>query len=74
MTTAPGYRGRLLEITLRPAGGVFEMTVRALDGQPLARAGSFALADTETVLIEDIASIALNIPLFEVSALEITKT
>ncbi|MCA1628342.1 MAG: DUF11 domain-containing protein [Acidobacteria bacterium] len=72
--TAPGYRGRLLEITLRPAGGVFEMTVRALDGQPLARGGSFALADTETVLIEDIASIALNIPLFEVSALEITKT
>ncbi|MGI8654060.1 MAG: isopeptide-forming domain-containing fimbrial protein [Pyrinomonadaceae bacterium] len=74
--TAQNYRARLLDITLRPSAsiaGLFEATVRALDNQPVARGGSFELT-TENIQLENIASLALNIPLFENSALEITKT
>lgn len=72
--TAPNYRPRLIEVVIRPAaGGLFEATVRALDGQPIAVAGGFALT-TNVVLIESIASVALNVPLFNSSALEITKS
>ncbi|MDQ3255076.1 MAG: hypothetical protein M3R15_14430, partial [Acidobacteriota bacterium] len=72
--TAPGYRGRMLEVTLLPTGnGVFEATVRALDDQSIARLGSFKLT-SETVLIQNIASLALNIPLFETTPLEVTKS
>jgi uncharacterized repeat protein (TIGR01451 family) len=72
--TAPGYSTRMLEITLRPThAGLFTLTVHALDGQPLARAGGFDLV-REDVFIEDIASIALNIPMFEPNGLEITKS
>ncbi len=74
--TAPNYRARLLEISLRPstaAAGLFEATVRALDNQPIARGGSFETT-TENVLLENIASVALNVPMFENSVLEITKT
>ena len=42
--TAPGYRTRMLAFTAKPAAhGLYTATVRALDGQPLARADSFAL-------------------------------
>ncbi|HKS27631.1 MAG TPA: SdrD B-like domain-containing protein [Pyrinomonadaceae bacterium] len=72
--TASGYRSRLLGISLRPAqSGLFAMTVRSLDGLPLAVAGGFELT-TENVEISDIANIALNIPLFENSTMEISKT
>ena len=73
-TTAEGYRPRLLEISLRPTvSGLFAMTVRSLDGLPLAVAGGFELT-TQNVEISDIANIALNIPMFENSTLEISKT
>jgi uncharacterized repeat protein (TIGR01451 family) len=72
--TSSGYRPRLLEISLRPtASELFAMTVRSLDGMPLAVAGGFELSTTD-VEISDIANIALNIPLFENSTLEISKT
>ncbi|HEX8745778.1 MAG TPA: SdrD B-like domain-containing protein [Pyrinomonadaceae bacterium] len=72
--TAGGYRARLLGISLRPTqSGLFAMTVRSLDGLPLAVAGGFELS-TENVEINDIANIALNIPLFENSTMEISKT
>ncbi|HEX8173793.1 MAG TPA: SdrD B-like domain-containing protein [Pyrinomonadaceae bacterium] len=72
--TASGYRARLLGISLRPTqSGLFAMTVRSLDGLPLAVAGGFELS-TENVEINDIANIALNIPLFENSTMEISKT
>jgi uncharacterized repeat protein (TIGR01451 family) len=72
--TASGYRPRLLEISLRPTvSGLFAMTVRSADGMPLAVAGGFELS-TSDVEISDIANIALNIPLFENSTLEISKT
>jgi large repetitive protein len=72
--TANGFRSRLMEISLRPvASGLFSMTVRALDGLPLAVAGGFELT-TQNVEISDIANIALNIPLFENSTLEVSKS
>src|SRR5688572_21636286 len=72
--SAQGYSTRMLEATLRPTlAGLFTLTVHALDGQPLARAGSFELV-SEDVSIDDLASLALNIPMFEPHGLEITKS
>ncbi|HEV2705704.1 MAG TPA: SdrD B-like domain-containing protein [Pyrinomonadaceae bacterium] len=74
--TAEGYRGRMLEVTVKPAGdasiGLFSMNVRALDGQPIARAGGFELTE-DAVSVENLAAFALNVPLFETSALEVSK-
>lgn len=72
--TAPGYSTRMLEITARPThAGLFTLTVHAIDGQPLASAGGFDLV-RDDVFIEDVASVALNIPMFEPNGLEITKS
>jgi trimeric autotransporter adhesin len=73
--TAPGYLSRLIEVTITPAAdnsGLFALAVRALDGQPVARAASFELTET-AVEITDLAALALNVPLFETTALGITK-
>jgi len=70
----PGYSTRMLEITIQPTpAGLFSLIVRALDGQPLARAGGFELV-REDVIIPDMASVALNIPMFEPTGLEISKS
>ncbi|HEV2862552.1 MAG TPA: hypothetical protein VGX48_16175 [Pyrinomonadaceae bacterium] len=73
--TAQGYRARLIEVTVtpEPASGLFTLTVRALDGQPVARSGGFELTEG-AVEIERLAAFALNVPLFETTALEITKS
>ncbi|MFN2456423.1 MAG: hypothetical protein ABR577_19685, partial [Pyrinomonadaceae bacterium] len=73
--TAPGYRSRMLEYSVRPAAvaGLYHATVRALDEQPIAERGSFTLTDS-SVQLENLASVALNIPLFEVQTLEINKS
>ncbi|MGI8669011.1 MAG: hypothetical protein ACR2J3_04085, partial [Aridibacter sp.] len=72
--TAEGFRSRLLEITLTPLeNGLFRMTVRSLDGMPIAVADGFELTENE-VEISSIAAIALNIPMFEESTLQINKT
>ncbi|HEY0004105.1 MAG TPA: hypothetical protein VGB17_04775 [Pyrinomonadaceae bacterium] len=72
--TADGYATRLLEITPRPTHtGLYALTVRALDGQKLAGAGGFELVN-EDVRIEDLAALAFNIPMFEQSGLEISKS
>lgn len=72
--TAQGYSTRMLEITARPTqAGLFTLNVHAIDGQPLARAGGFDLV-RDDVFIEDVASVALNIPMFEPNGLEITKS
>jgi trimeric autotransporter adhesin len=71
--TAQGYITRMLELSVRPSGtGFFLMTVRSLDGQPLAKAGSFELTN-DPIEINDLAAVALNIPMFEQRGLEITK-
>jgi uncharacterized repeat protein (TIGR01451 family) len=72
--TAAGYRSRLIETTIAPDGaGLFALTVRALDGQPVAQNGSFELTESQ-VDIPRLAAYALNVPMFENSSLEITKT
>jgi uncharacterized repeat protein (TIGR01451 family) len=74
--TAPGYRSRLIEVTLTPTGtgaGLFAMLVRAADGQPVAEAGGFALVES-AVEITNLAAFALNVPLFEATTLGITKS
>lgn len=72
--TAPGYRSRLIETTLVPDGsGLFALSVRALDGLPVAQAGGFELTE-EQVDIPRLAAYALNVPMFENSSLEITKS
>jgi uncharacterized repeat protein (TIGR01451 family) len=72
--TANNYRSRLLEISLRPTtSGLFAMTVRSHDGMPLAVAGGFELT-TEKVELNNLADIALNIPMLDNSTLEISKT
>ncbi len=72
--TAPGYRARLIETTITPDGsGLFALSVRALDGLPLAQAGGFDLTEQQ-VDIQDLAAYALNVPMFENSSLEITKS
>jgi len=71
--TSSGHRARLLEINLQQTqAGLFNTTVRALDGQALARPGSFELTN-EPLSIENLAAIALNIPMFETAGLEISK-
>jgi uncharacterized repeat protein (TIGR01451 family) len=71
---APGYRRRLIELTVRPAAlGLYAARIRALDEQQLAVPGGFALTESE-VTLENLASVALNIPVFELQSLEIAKT
>ncbi|MBD0325176.1 MAG: DUF11 domain-containing protein, partial [Pyrinomonadaceae bacterium] len=72
--TASGYRLRMLELTVRPtASGLYATTVRALDGQPIARAGSFDVTN-DSVRLENLASLVFNIPLYEQRGLEISKS
>jgi uncharacterized repeat protein (TIGR01451 family) len=72
--TAPGYRSRLIETTIVPDGaGLFSLLVRALDGQPVARGGGFETTE-EQVDIPALAAYALNVPMYENSSLEITKS
>jgi uncharacterized repeat protein (TIGR01451 family)/fimbrial isopeptide formation D2 family protein len=71
--SARGYRTRMIEFVVAPAAlGLYTATVRALDEQPLAESGSFALTENP-VTLQNLASVALNIPLFETQSLEITK-
>jgi uncharacterized repeat protein (TIGR01451 family) len=74
--TADGYRSRLIETTITPltdGSGLFALTVRSLDGQPVAKDGSFELTES-AVEIQRLAAYALNIPMFETTTLEITKS
>jgi uncharacterized repeat protein (TIGR01451 family) len=71
---APGYRRRLIEFAVQPTAlGLYAARVRALDEQQLAAAGGYALTESE-VTLENLASVALNIPVFELQSLEIAKT
>lgn len=72
--TADGFRSRTLQIALSPNGnGTFKMMVRAMDGMPVAVANGFELTQNE-VQISSIADVAMNIPMFENTTLELTKT
>lgn len=71
---APGYVTRMIQLGLRPTqAGLFVLTMHALDSQPLAVAGGFDLV-RDDVRIEDLAALAMNIPVFEVAGLQIVKS
>lgn len=72
--SADGFKSRVMQISLIPGGnGLFKMSVKSLDGMPLAVAGGFELTVND-VDIQSIADIAYNIPLFEDATLQVTKT
>lgn len=72
--TAEGFRPRTLQISLSPNGnGTFKMIVRSQDGMPVAVANGFELTQNE-VEIASIADVAMNIPMFENTTLELNKT
>jgi len=71
---APGFHRRLLKATIRPGSlDLYDLTVQAIDDQPIAEGGSFSLT-RDAVQIEDLAFLVLNVPLFETANFEITKT
>ncbi|HYU97959.1 MAG TPA: hypothetical protein VE977_03980, partial [Pyrinomonadaceae bacterium] len=71
---APGFHRRLLEATLRPRDhDLYDVTVRAIDDQPIAEGGSFTLTRA-AVKLEGLAVMVLNIPVFETAIFEISKT
>lgn len=72
--SAENFRSRVLQISLSPNGnGTFKMLVKSMDGMPIAVANGFEIT-TDEVQISSIADIAMNIPMFENSTLELTKT
>src|SRR5438105_6431315 len=72
--SAQGYITRMIQLGLRPTQpGLFALTVHALDNQPLAIAGGYDLV-REDVRINDLATLALNVPMFETGGLQIVKS
>ena len=72
--TAPGYRSRRIAVTLTPdpTKTYFSVTLTALDGEPLAVPGGFALT-TGPVTIAAISNLFGNLPLFRTQVITITK-
>jgi uncharacterized repeat protein (TIGR01451 family) len=70
---AANYRSRMLSLSLSPTStGLYQATVRSLDGEPLAVADGFQLTNNP-IHLSDIAVVALNVPMFETSLLQINK-
>lgn len=71
----PNYRARRLSVILIPTGknGLYNVTIRSLDGQTLAVAGGFELTSSN-VELNNLFALVFNIPLFDVSTLEIDKS
>jgi uncharacterized repeat protein (TIGR01451 family) len=70
---AQGYQSRMIQVGVSATQpGAFSLTAHALDNQPLAATG-FELVRTD-VRVEDVAALALNVPMFETSGLQITKS
>jgi uncharacterized repeat protein (TIGR01451 family) len=72
--SAQGYITRMIQLNLRPAqAGLFALGLHALDSQPLAVAGGFDLV-RDDVHIGNLAALAMNVPMFEASSLQIVKS
>jgi uncharacterized repeat protein (TIGR01451 family) len=72
---APGYRSRRIQIVLTPNsdGTLYNVTLTALDGQPLANAGAFSLAQGP-ISLQNVFGLFGNLPLFKTQAVSIVKT
>ncbi len=76
LARAQNYRSRLIELLIEPetgSNGFFNTRIRALDGQAIAVANGFQLTE-QTVRIDDLAALVFNIPMFDLSTLEISKS
>lgn len=74
VVVASGYRSRRIRVTLSPdpSGAFYAVAITALDGQPLAVPGGFALT-AGPVTIPALAGLFGNIPLFRTQSIQITK-
>jgi uncharacterized repeat protein (TIGR01451 family) len=71
---AQGYLSRMIQVGVtRTQPGVFSLSAHAMDNQPLAVATGFDLVRTD-VRFENVAAFAMNVPMFENSGLQITKS
>lgn len=72
---APGYLDRKIKVLITPdaSGVLYTVQLTSLDGQPLARAGSFTLTD-QSVKLTDVFSLLGNLPLFSNKPIAVTKT
>lgn len=71
--SASGFVTRMIQLTLRPSHNrLFNLSMHALDGQSLADS-TFVLVQND-VSIDDLAAVVMNIPMFESSGLQITKS
>ena len=75
VVTAPGYVNRRIQVTLTPSalGGLYSVTLTALDGLPLAIPGGFSLT-AGPVTIPSLYGVFGNIPMFRTQTIQITKT
>jgi uncharacterized repeat protein (TIGR01451 family) len=72
--SAPGFMVRMLKVSLTPThSGLFQATFSGIDGQAIAGADGFSLV-RDAVTLEDLGSLAPNIPMFETYSLEIDKS
>jgi uncharacterized repeat protein (TIGR01451 family) len=72
--SAQGYLQREMQLSLHPTQqGLYSLSVHALDSQPLAVAGGFELV-REDVNINDLAALVMNIPMFEPTGLQLSKS
>lgn len=73
--SAPNFRPRLLELLITPNeqnNGFYTARINSLDGQAIAVSNGFSLTSS-TVNLENLAALVFNVPMFEVSTLEISK-
>ncbi len=72
---APGYLNRKIALTILPTLGasLYDVTAKALDGQPLAVAGGYALT-TKAVTLDDVVGLFGNVPLFASRTIVVSKS
>lgn len=71
---AQGFQTRMIEVGVSATQpGSFSVTAHALDNQPLSSANGFELVRTD-VRMDNVVALALNVPMFESSGLQITKS
>ena len=72
--SAQGFQSRMLQVGVSSTQpGSFSLTAHALDNQPIAGASGFELVRSD-VRIDNVAALALNVPMFETTGLQITKS
>jgi uncharacterized repeat protein (TIGR01451 family) len=73
--SAPGYRDRRIEVTIRPdaSGLLYDATLQDLDQMQLAAPGGFSLV-TNSVSLSEVFGLLGNLPMFAPHPLSVSKT